>query len=36
MREKRTMIEKMNMVIGAFFSELGTALMKHYEDAMQG
>ena len=30
MREKRTMIEKMNMVIGAFFSELGTALMKHF------
>ena len=30
MREKRSMIEKMNMVIGAFFSELGTELMKHF------
>jgi len=26
-REKRTMLEKMNMVIGTFFSEVGTALL---------
>lgn len=28
MREKRAMLEKMNMVIGAFFSEVGTELLK--------
>jgi len=30
MREKRAIIEKLNMVIGAFFSEVGTSLMKHF------
>lgn len=30
MREKRAIIEKLNMVIGAFFSEIGTGLMKHF------
>lgn len=27
-REKPAMLQKMNMVIGAFFSEVGTALLK--------
>lgn len=30
MREKRTMMEKLNMVIGAFFNEVGTELMRHF------
>ncbi len=29
-REKRTMLEKMNMVIGTFFSELGTELLQSF------
>jgi len=28
-REKRAMLKKLNMVIGVFFSEVGTQLMKH-------
>src|SRR4030042_3400858 len=28
LREKRAIMEKLNMVIGAFFSEVGTALLK--------
>lgn len=31
-REKRTMLQKMNMVIGAFFSEVGTQLLKSFAD----
>jgi hypothetical protein len=29
-REKRAMLRKLNMVIGAFFSEVGTPLLKHF------
>ena len=29
-REKRSMLKKMNMVIGAFFSEVGTHLLKSF------
>ena len=29
-REKRVMLKKMNMVIGAFFSEVGTALLNYF------
>ncbi|UCG29558.1 MAG: hypothetical protein JSV53_08570 [candidate division WOR-3 bacterium] len=29
-REKRAMLEKMNMVIGAFYSEVGTTLLKSF------
>jgi formate-dependent nitrite reductase membrane component NrfD len=29
-REKRTMFKKLNMVIGAFFSETGTTLLRHF------
>lgn len=29
-REKRAMLEKLNMVIGAFFSEVGTALLNYF------
>ncbi len=29
-REKRSMLNKMNMVIGAFFSEVGTSLLKYF------
>jgi len=29
-REKRAMLKKLNMVIGAFFSELGTPLLEHF------
>jgi hypothetical protein len=29
-REKRALLKKMNMVIGAFFSEVGTDLLKHF------
>ena len=29
-REKRAMLNKLNMVIGAFFSEVGTPLLKHF------
>jgi hypothetical protein len=29
-REKRTMLEKMNMVIGTFYSEVGTVLLKSF------
>lgn len=28
--EKRSMLKKMNMVIGAFFSEVGTELLRHF------
>ncbi|OGL46587.1 MAG: hypothetical protein A2149_00385 [Candidatus Schekmanbacteria bacterium RBG_16_38_11] len=31
-REKRSMLKKMNMVIGAFFSEVGTGLLKFFSD----
>lgn len=31
-REKRAMLKKMNMVIGAFFSEVGTGLLKSFLD----
>jgi hypothetical protein len=31
-REKRAMLKKMNMVIGAFFSEVGTMLLKSFPD----
>ena len=31
-REKRTRLEKLNMVIGAFFSEVGTILLKSFSD----
>jgi len=31
-REKRTKLAKMNMVIGIFFSEVGTALLKSFSD----
>ena len=30
MREKKSMLEKLNMVIGAFFSEIGTSLLKNF------
>ena len=29
-REKKALLEKLNMLIGAFFSELGIALIKHF------
>jgi hypothetical protein len=32
MREKRAILKKMNMVIGAFFSEVGTELLKSFLD----
>lgn len=32
MREKRAMLKKMNMVIGAFFSEVGRNLLKSFPD----
>ncbi|MEW6419805.1 MAG: hypothetical protein AB1480_17100 [Nitrospirota bacterium] len=32
LREKRAMLKKMNMVIGAFFSEVGTDLLKSFPD----
>jgi hypothetical protein len=31
-REKRAMLKKMNMVIGSFFSEVGTQLLKSFSD----
>ncbi len=31
-REKRARLEKLNMVIGAFFSEVGTRLLAHFSD----
>ncbi len=31
-REKRAMLKKMNMVIGAYFSEVGTQLLKSFSD----
>ena len=31
-KEKRAMLKKMNMVIGAFFSEVGTTLLKSFAD----
>lgn len=31
-REKRTRLEKLNMVIGAFFSEVGTGLLTYFSD----
>ncbi len=31
-RERRTKLEKLNMVIGAFFSEVGTELIKSFSD----
>jgi len=31
-REKRSMLEKLNMVIGAFFSEMGTTLLTYFSD----
>ena len=32
-REKRARLEKMNMVVGAFFSQMGTALLTYLSDA---
>ncbi len=32
MREKRSMLEKLNMIIGAFFSEVGTRLLTYFSD----
>lgn len=32
-REKRTKLKKLNMVIGAFFSEVGTSLLKSFSDS---
>lgn len=32
-REKRVMMEKLNMVIGAFFSEVGTRLLRYFSAA---
>ncbi|MDO8841383.1 hypothetical protein [Methanocalculus sp.] len=32
-RSKRERLQKMNMVIGLFFSEVGTLLLKHFSDA---
>jgi hypothetical protein len=32
LREKRAILEKLNMVIGAFFSEVGTKLLKAFSD----
>ena len=32
MREKRTRLEKLNMVIGVFFSEVGTRLVAYFSD----
>src|SRR5208283_4661897 len=29
-REKLSMIKKMNMVVGVFFSEVGTGLLRHF------
>lgn len=31
-REKRVMLEKLNMIIGAFFSEVGTHLLTYFSD----
>ena len=31
-REKRSMLKKLNMVIGAFFSEVGTPLLEYFRD----
>ena len=31
-REKRAMLKKLNMVIGAFFSEVGTPLLEYFRD----
>ena len=31
-REKRMLLKKLNMVIGAFFSEVGTPLLKYFRD----
>jgi len=30
--EKNALMEKMNMIIGAFFSEIGTELLKYFSD----
>jgi hypothetical protein len=35
-REKQQRMEKMNMVIGAFFSEVGTNLLRHFSDWDKG
>lgn len=32
LREKKAILEKMNMVIGSFFSEVGTRLLTHFSD----
>jgi len=32
MREKRAILEKLNMVVGAFFSEVGTDLLTYFSD----
>lgn len=31
-REKKALLEKLNMLIGAFFSEIGIALIKHFSE----
>ncbi|MBN2406949.1 MAG: hypothetical protein JXJ19_04575 [Elusimicrobia bacterium] len=33
LREKKVLLEKLNMIIGAFFSEIGTDLLKIFSDA---
>jgi len=35
-REKRILLEKLNMVIGAFFSEVGTPLLTYLSDCDPG
>src|SRR4030066_763160 len=32
LKEKRSLLEKLNMLIGAFFSEIGTALLAYISD----
>ncbi|MFQ6037937.1 MAG: hypothetical protein ACE5LV_04895, partial [Candidatus Aminicenantales bacterium] len=34
-RERRTMMKKLNMVIGAFFSEVGSELLHRLSDALE-
>lgn len=34
-REKKSLLKKMNMLIGAFYSEVGTTLMRYFKDFVQ-
>lgn len=34
-REKKSLLKKMNMLIGAFYSEVGTTLMRYFADFVQ-